>query len=274
MGFEIRALSEPLGVEVLGLDVGSAISAGDATALRQAFLDHHLVVVRGDEPDPADHLRLCRLFGEIQPQRVGADRESKDFVGMMFVSNVHEDGILPNGEMWFHSDQCYFEKPNMMTSLCAVTIPKSGGNTRFANCHLAYEALPERTRARLDDLRGMNVYDYNGLNSVKKTSARDPDAPGYAHPLVRTHPETGRKLLFVNRLMTDYVVGMEDDASRALLDELFGYVEDPAVVYEHPWRPGDIALFDNRCLLHARTDFDPSEPRLLRRFCVMGDKPF
>ena len=274
MALRFRRLSAQLGAEAMGLDLGREIDAAVADELRQGLLDHHLLLVRGQAAEPAEHQRFCRLFGEIQPQRIVAELESRDYTGMMFVSNVHEAGMLPNGEMWLHSDQCYFSKPNKLTSLQALTVTRSGGNTRFANCHLAYDALPDDAKARLDGLVGMNVYDYNERNMHKKTAPRDPDAPRWAHPIVRTHPETGRKSLYLNRLMTDYVVDMDEDESRALLDGLYDQVEDERFIYEHVWREGDLAIWDNRCLLHGRTDFDESEPRLLRRFCVAGDEPY
>ena len=119
----------------------------------------------------------------------------------------------------------------------------------------------------------MNSYDYPSPNSYKKTAERAAGAPRYAHPIVRTHPETGRKSLYLNRLMTDYILDMDEAESTALLDTLFDYVENEDFVYTHPWRPNDLIIWENRCLVHARTDFDPSERRLLRRFALQGDKP-
>lgn len=276
MALQFNRLSEQLGAEVLGLDLSREIDAKTADLIRQTILEHDLLLVRDQHIEPGDHKRFCNLFGEIQAQRVGADRQSEDYIGMMFVSNVHEDGMLRDGDMWLHSDQCYFDKPNKMTSLQAITVPNSGGNTRFANCRLAYEALPDDTRARLDGLRGMNVYDYdyNEDNAQKKSAPRHPEGPRYAHPIVRTHPETGRRSLYLNRLMTDYVVDMDEAESREVLGPLFDQVEDDRFIYEHEWREGDLAIWDNRCLLHGRTDFDPSEARHLRRFCVIGDQPY
>ena len=274
MALQFRRLSEQLGAEVLGLDLDREIEAETAEEVRHAILDHHLLLVRSQHVEPAQHMRFCELFGEIQPQRIATELESKDYVGMMFVGNAREDAMLQNGDMWLHSDQCYYDKPNKMTSLQAITVTRMGGNMRFANCHLAYDALTEDTKARLQGLLGMNVYDYNEQNQHKKTAPRDPDSPRYAHPIVRTHPETGRKSLYLNRLMTDYIVEIDDAESRDILGPLLDQVEDDRFIYEHAWKPGDVAIWDNRCLLHGRTDFDPAEPRLLRRFCVIGDEPF
>ena len=276
MALQFNRLSEQLGAEVLGLDLHQEIDEETADMLRQAILDHDLLLFRDQPLEPGEHKRFCELFGEIQAQRLAADLESKDYVGMMFVSNVHEDGMLRDGDMWLHSDQCYYDKPNKMTSLQAIKIPRRGGNTRFANCRLAYEALPDDTKTHIDGLQGMNIYDYeyNEENAQKKSIPRDPEAPRYAHPIVRTHPETGKKSLYLNRLMTDYIVDMDAAESRDLLGQLIDHVEDDRFIYEHRWREGDIAIWDNRTLLHGRTDFDPSEERHLRRFCVIGDEPY
>jgi len=274
MDFEINRLSDALGAEIIGLDLSKDLEPATVDAIQQAIVDHLFLVVRDQHVEPALHMKFCRLFGDIQPQRVANDLESQEFSGMMFVGNAREDGMLQNGEMWFHSDQCYFERPNKFTSLHAITIPKSGGNTRFANCHAAYDALPGETRDRIAELKGVNYYDYASPNEQQKVADRAPDTPSYAHPLARTHPDTGRKSLYLNRLMTDEIDGMDEADARPLLDSLFDHAESDEFVYEHNWRVGDLSIWDNRCVLHARTDFDPAEPRLLRRFCVIGDLPF
>lgn len=273
MGIEITRLSEPLGASIMGVDLSKPIEPEVDEILKQAILDHYFIVLPGQHIEPGEHQRFCKTFGEIQPQRSVQEMESQDHIGMMHVSNAREDGILPNGEMWFHSDQPYFDKPVKMTSLQAIELPKVGGNTRFANCYLAYETLDEATRARIDGRMGMNVYDYNERNMHMKTGERDEDAPRHAHPIVRTHPDTGRKSLFINRLMTDYIIDMDPAESDALLDRLFDHMEQDRFIYEHDWQPDDVAIWDNRCLVHGRTDFDPVERRLLRRFCVIGDVP-
>ena len=273
MALQIRRLSEPLGAEITGIDLREAPDGDLQADLRQALLDHHFIVVPGQELSDFEHMRFCRAFGEIQAERTVPDSESEEIVGMMHVSNFHDGGILPNGEMWFHSDQCYFDTPCKATSLHSIVAPSSGGHTKFANCITAYETLPEEKRRRLDGLVGMNIYDYNSPNMHVLKAEHSPDAPRYAHPLVRFHPETGKKSLYLNRLMTDYIVDVEIGDGKALLEELFDHAERDELVYEHPWREGDLTIWDNRCLLHARTDFNASEKRLLRRFAVRGERP-
>ena len=285
MVLSVRRLSEPLGAEITGIDLRQPISDAIKAALQQALLDHHFIVVPGQALNDLQHMRFCEVFGEIQSERTvpslssistkwsTSDNQSEEVVGMMQVSNFVEDGILPNGEMWFHSDQCYFDTPCKCTSLHSIVAPKSGGHTRFSNCIKAYETLPEETQRRLDGRTGMNIYDYHSENMCTLKTPHSPNAPRYSHPLARFHPETGNRSLYLNRFMTDHVVDMDPDESRNLLDELFDHMEQEEFIYEHPWKVGDLAIWDNRCLLHARTDFDPSEKRQLRRFAVVGERP-
>ena len=273
MAASFKPLSDVLGAEVLGIDLHRPIADNDAAALRQALLDYHVLLVRQPDVTDREHMTFCETFGDIQAERTVPDAESGQVAGMMHVSNVRDDGILPNGEMWFHSDQCYFDTPCKCTSLYGIETPKSGGFTRFSNCIAAYNDLPPATKARLDGLVGMNVYDYASPNMNKKTADRTPDAPQYAQPLIRSHTETGAKSIYVNRLMTDSILDIDEAESRTILEDLFTRIEDERYVYEHPWQPGDLVIWDNRCLVHARTDFDSVEPRLLRRFSVTGEKP-
>ena len=181
-------------------------------------------------------------------------------------------GVLPDGEMQFHTDQCYYETPSRATILFAIEIPSEGGNTKFANAYRAYDALSPETKNRLKGLKAHNVYDYDA-NATIKSRESAPDAPRYEHPVVIRHPETGGEVLYVNRLMTDHIVGMERSESDALLEELFAALENPAYCYEHVWTPGDLVMWDNLCTLHARTWFDPSQSRVLRRTTVAGTPP-
>jgi taurine dioxygenase len=160
----------------------------------------------------------------------------------------------------------------MATLLYAIEVPARGGNTLFANMYAAYEALPGDVKQRLTGLAALNVYDYEG-NPTKRGAVRD-GAPSFVHPVVRTHPATGRKALYVNRLMTHSIIGLSPDESDDLLTFLFDHQEKKRFVYEHVWTPGDLILWDNRSTLHARSDFDAGERRLLRRVAVLGERPY
>jgi len=138
---------------------------------------------------------------------------------------------------------------------------------------LAYETLPDSIKRRIDGKKALNAYDYDSA-STKRGGDVGNDAPQYVHPVVRTHPATGRKALYVNRLMTRRIEGLPGGESEELLTFLFDHQERPEFVYGHVWRPGDLLLWDNRCALHARTDFSAGERRLLRRVTILGEKPF
>jgi taurine dioxygenase len=194
----------------------------------------------------------------------------------MLISNIREDGkpigALPDGEMQFHTDQCHQETPAKASMLYAIEVPSVGGNTLFANAYLAYETLPDDIKRCIDGRRALNAYDYDTAATIRKAEVPE-GAPCYAHPVVRTHPATGRKALYVNRLMTRYIEGLDPKESEDLLTVLFDHQEQPQFIYEHVWRPGDILMWDNRCTLHARTDFSADERRLMRRVTILGEKP-
>jgi taurine dioxygenase len=154
--------------------------------------------------------------------------------------------------------------------LYAMEIPSRGGNTMFANMYAAYDSLPPTMKDRLESLRALNVYDLGGAPATRMKSI-PPDAASYVHPVVRVHSVTKRKALYVNRLMTYRIEGVPDAESENLLSYLFDHQEKRQFVYEHVWRPGDIILWDNRCTLHARTDFGADERRLLRRITLASD---
>ena len=158
------------------------------------------------------------------------------------------------------------------TVLYAVEIPSHGGNTLFANAYKAFEALTPELKRQLENRRGLNVYDF--VTQVKTGKLDRTDLPHATHPIIRTHPETGGKLIYVNRLMTEEIEGMAPDESDEMLDELFATVDRPDFVYEHIWQKGDLVIWDNRCAQHARRDFPAGETRLMRRVGVTGDVPF
>jgi taurine dioxygenase len=154
--------------------------------------------------------------------------------------------------------------------LYAIEIPSQGGDTLFANAYTAYETLPEDIKQRLAGRRAFNAYD---PDTTLRSGNYDNAQQSAWHPAVRTHPATGRKALYVNRLMTREIEGLPREESDAILKLLFDHQEQPKFVYQHVWRPGDILMWDNRCSLHARTDFSAGERRLLRRVTILGEKP-
>jgi taurine dioxygenase len=271
--FTVRQLSPALGAEILGVDLRRPIDDG----LKQKFLDawhqHLVILLRNQTLDEDTQVRFAETFGP--PAKITSGRSfSVKHPSVMLISNIRENGkpigALPDGEMHFHTDQCHQEIPAKASMLYAIEIPSKGGNTLFANAYTAYATLPEVTKHRIAGRRALNAYD---KDSTQRTASYDNAGSSYWHPVVRTHPATGRKALYVNRLMTREIEGLPREESDAILQELFDHQEQSTFVYEHVWRPGDILMWDNRCTLHARTDFSAGERRLLRRVTILGEKP-
>jgi taurine dioxygenase len=266
--FTVRNLSPVIGAEIIGIDTANPPDAATMAAIRKVWLERLVIVFRGQSIDEEQQVRFAELFGPLH-------RSKTTGKAIMYVSNVVENGKLigshPDGEMHFHTDQAHQEQPCSATMLYAVDTPHVGGNTLFANAYYAYDTLPADLRARIDGRRAINAYDHSA-GEFRGTFTRE-GIPRASHPMVRTHPETGRKALYVNRLMTAQVEGLDKAESEDLLMALFEHQERPEYVYAHAWRPGDMVIWDNRCTLHARTDFDASERRLLRRVTMLGEKP-
>ena len=270
---EIEPLSPVVGAEVRGIDLKQPIDDATAEILRDAFARYAILCVPGQKLSATAHARFASVFGpadtayRVQSGYGGAAVKAR---GVMLVSNIRKNGqpigSLPDGEMQFHTDGAHREYPYRATTLYAIRIPSRGGNTLFANLYTAYDTLSDAMKARIEDLETVCVYDYAATE--RSTIGDDPDLPRATHRLVKTHPDSGRKSLYVCRLMTEYIVGMSRDESEKLLVELIDHAERPEFIYAHEWTPGDLLIWDNRCLNHARTDFPAEEQRLLRRYTV------
>jgi taurine dioxygenase len=269
-----QPLSEALGAEILGIDLAEALSDEAFAEIERVWHANLVILLRDQHLSEDDQVRFAGRFGPLAVSHTR--RFNTENPAVMLISNIRENGkpigALPDGEMHFHTDQCHQEKPAKGSMLYALEIPRTGGNTLFANCYRAYETLPEEIKARIAGRKAINAYDYDAAATKRGSKIRD-GIPYYAHPIVRTHPATGRKALYVNRLMTVAIEGMDDDEGADLLELLFDHQEKPEFVYEHVWRVNDLLLWDNRCTLHARTDFSPEERRLMRRVVISGEKP-
>lgn len=270
--FGIRPLAPGMGMEIEGVDCGGEIDAATFQRILDIWHDNCVVLFRNQNLDEQQEWNFARRFGEtgkVYHQHNGASR----LPGVMYISNIRENGeligSLPDGEMYFHHDQCYIAKPAIATMLYAMEVPSKGGNTIFANMFSAYEALPEDIKKRIENVKAMQVYDY-ASNPTTRGAVIKEGTPHYAHPVVLPHSVTGRKALYVNRLMTDHLVGFDREESEALLTYLFDHSEQPQFLYEHVWTPGDLLIWDNRSCTHARTDFSASERRLMRRVAIVG----
>jgi taurine dioxygenase len=271
MGIELRPLSPAIGAEVIGIDVANDVDDVVFEEILSAWHEHLVLLFRGQELSTEEQMVFARRFGELE--RVRTNPEAGETEQVMFVANrvvEGRQGVLPDGEMYFHTDQCYYENPCQATMLYAIEVPTAGGNTLFANAQLAWSELSADLQAQVVGKYALNVYDYEA-GATKGTPHVSPDAPRFLHPVVTRHPDTGKPALYVNRLMTAEIE--EGDEDGQLLQTLFEHQEQPQFVYEHIWRRGDLVIWDNRATLHARTDFDRTEARILRRLTVKGDRP-
>ena len=273
---EIIALSPALGAEIGGVDASLPLGNAAFRQIEEAWHEYLVIVLRGQDLDEEAQVRFAERFGELSPIHTSRHSETNN-PAVMYVGNRKKDGkiigALPLGEMQFHSDQCYQERPAAGTMLYSIEIPEEGGNTLFANGYKAFEALPTNVQELIRDRKAVHVYSYDGGVLDREGMVAPERGVSYAHPVVRTHPATGRRSLYVNRLMTHHIEGLSVNDSLQLLTLLFETLERPEFVYEHRWRVGDVLLWDNRCTLHARRDFDPDERRWMRRVTIKGDKP-
>jgi taurine dioxygenase len=272
--FGVRPLSASIGAEIVGIDLSRPMSDALFAKVLDTWHQNLVILFRDQQLSEDDQVRFGARFGP--PAVSHTKRFTTANPAVMLISNIRENGqligALPDGEMHFHSDQCHQERPAMASMLYALEVPSKGGNTLFANGYRAYETLPEPIKKRIEGRKALNAYDYQAAATHRGTRLRE-GIPSCWHPAVRTHPATGKKALYVNRLMTIAIEGMPEEESNRLLATLFDHQEQPQFIYEHVWRPHDLLLWDNRCALHARTDFSAHERRLLRRLTILGEKP-
>lgn len=270
----ITPLSPAIGALATGIDLSRPLDAATAKTLWEAFNEHVILLVRGQQLGEDQLADAAAWLGPLGKRGRPATvlREGNPYITK--VSNIRENGkligSLPDGEMQFHADNCFKELPNRASFLYAVEIPSKGGNTLFANLYKAYELVPKPLRARLEGMRVLQRYDY----STYETEARAAGVSNVAQcsqPIVLMHPVTKRRALFVNRLMTARIEAIPENESDAILSELFDLTEDSSIVYEHVWRVGDFLAWDNLASNHARTDFSAAERRLLLRGTTVGD---
>ena len=265
---DIRQLSPAIGIEVLGADLSRSIGDSAFQRIRKAWEENCIVLFRGQKFSLIKQLQFASQFGAPAKTRRGPP-------AMLEVTNALDangtPGILRNGAVQFHSDQCYLDEPPIATMLYAIDIPSRGGHTLFGNGFHAYQSLPEEIKRRLADRQALHIYDYE--TDPQRRPERPPsNALRATHLIFRVHRPTGRPALYVNRLMTWSILDMDPEESRQTLDFLFSHQERAEFVYEHVWQPGDLIVWDNRSCIHARTDFDPRERRRLRRITVL-DRP-
>jgi taurine dioxygenase len=273
---DVVALTRHIGAEILGIDLREKPDEETIAAIHQAWLDHLVIIFPGQKLSQEDLVRVTHYFGEqaqhSRPAKYFPKGYSSLLPGIMLISNIRENGepigALPDGEMMFHHDMIHVEVPSKATLLYSIEIPSSGGNTLFASGYAAYDTLDPAIRDRLEGRFAKHHYNYG---STQKGDSRGTEAFGECvHPVFRTHEETGKKAVYINRLMTVGIVDMPQEESEPLLNAVFDHAEKREFVYEHVWRVGDLLLWDNRCSSHARTDFPSTERRLMLRTTVKG----
>jgi taurine dioxygenase len=279
----IRPLDGPLGAEVLGLDLSRPLSEDDFRLIHRAHLDHHVIVFRDQDITPRQQVDFSRRFGPLQIH-VLHQFLLPQHPEVLIVSNIVENGqpvgLGDAGHFW-HSDLSYKAVPSLGSMLLAQELPAEGGDTLFANMHLAWDTLPAALRQAVDGRFAEHSY----LAKYAELQARSPWRPNLTQaqidqvkpavqPVVRTHPENGRKALFVSEHFTTRIVGLPEDESRALLDELFAHSVLPEHVYRHQWQPHDMVFWDNRSLMHLAAGTPDDMRRRMHRTTIEGDLPF
>ena len=272
MKLDIRPLSKTFAAEVVGVDI-SKLDGATFGEVRQAWLDHEILVLRDQDITEADLVTFSGRFGELEIH-VRTEYLSPENPEILYVSNIIEDGrrigILSDHEVGWHYDQIYLPRPAVGSCLMAAKLPTRGGETSFADMCGAYEQLPAATKERLNGLMANQSYAYfNAGNSVPTNKDQTNKTPDVVHPLVRTHPITGRKALYICPGMTTHVPGLPEAESKELLDELYEWCVRDEFVYTHKWRDGDALLWDNACTMHRREPFDGDSERLMKRTTIL-----
>jgi taurine dioxygenase len=276
----VTPLSGACGAEIGGVDLTRELSEETVRAIKQAWEDHLVLVFRGQSITQDQQLRFASYFGELGDRKVApaplrgrTEGIQQDHRKILLVTNIKVDGqpigAFGDGEFWFHIDSGYTARPYKYTFLYALELPSRGGNTLFSNMYKAYEAVPPALKEKLAGRQALHIHEYK--RSEKANLAVDiSEIPHFCHPVFITHPDTGRKTLFVDRLMTARIEGLAPEESDAILEQLYAIGERREFIFEHVWQIGDFLMWDNRCTIHARTDFAKGERRLLRRCTVEG----
>jgi alpha-ketoglutarate-dependent taurine dioxygenase len=277
-----RLSSQPLGAEAR---CGKLDTLDDAAIerIREAMREHPVLLIRDQSLSDEQLIAFGKRLGELDfaPLAYTGKQAERRHPEIIIVSNVKEGGVpigvLGDGEVRWHSDNSYRETPLSWSLLYAVRVPESGGETGFISMYRAYETLSPELKARIQGLELKHDMTYNSAGQLRRGFEPTSDpvrAPGPCHPIVRTHPETGRKALYLGRRPNAYIVGLPLAQSEALLDTLWAHATQEEHAWYHHWRAGDVLIWDNRCVMHRRNPFDPSAQRILHRLQFKGERPY
>jgi len=276
---EIIPANGGVGAEIRGLDLRQLDEQGFGLVHR-AWIDHQVLLFRGQQLSDAELIAFSRRFGnlDVAPNQETGQRFVEGHPEIYVVSNVVENGraigSLGSGEAVWHTDMSYQADPPKASVLYALEVPPRGGDTGFVNMYSAYEALPDILKARLTGLRVKHDGTYNSGGYVRHGVIATDDpiaAPGVLHPLVCTHPESGRRMLYLGRRRNAYIEGLSLAESEALLDELWAYVARAEFTWYNRWKVGDLVMWDNRCVMHRREPFDARDRRIMHRTQIKAE---
>lgn len=280
--FTVTPLHPTMGCEISGITFAEAVEHRTFDKVYEAFLDYQLILFRDVDLPPPTQVAFARCFGEVQVhvmnQYHGYDAHPEIYMLSNLDRNGNPTGQHPDkGTLYWHTDGSWRERTGQATMMYSEIVPEAGGKTEFADMYTAYELLPAAMRARIAGRRAIHNLDFSRNRrhgDDPMTAEQKAKVPPVAHPIVRLHPETGRKAIFLGD-HAESIEGMDYDSGRALIEELNAQITAPDRVYTHTWRPRECMVWDNRSLLHRATGFDTAQhKRVMRRCTINGDKPF
>jgi taurine dioxygenase len=280
--FEVKPLHPVLGCEITGITLEQAVSPKLFAKVYEAFLDYELILFRDVDLPPETQVAFARNFGEVQIHVLSDQYGYKGHPEIYLLSNLDRDGN-PSGKhpdkgtLYWHTDGSWRERTGQATMMYSEIVPPEGGETKFADMYSAYDSLPAAMKAKIEGRRAVHNLDFSRTRRHGEdllTAKQKSEVPPIAHPIVRTHPDTGRKAIFLGD-HAESIEGMDYGEGRALIEELNVMITLPERVYTHSWSPRECIVWDNRCTLHRATPFDEARlKRVMRRCTINGDRPF
>jgi taurine dioxygenase len=286
MTIQVVPCSDALGAQVQNIDLGNELDAATQQALRKAWADNLILLVRGQQLSDAALVRFTSTFGRCDASppneaALNSPGHVPQLPEVAVISNVVENGeaigSLANRELVWHTDMSYNETPADGCALYALEVPENSGDTSFLNMYRAYETLDPALQKALVGKQAIHDLTYTSAGTLRKGCIEVDDvrqAPGARHPMLRTHPLTGRTALFLGRRVNSYILDLSVEASEVLLDKVWAHATQDQFTYRHRWQEGDIVLWDNRCVMHRREPFDNAERRVMHRTQLTGAKPY
>ena len=280
--FQVIPLHPVLGCEIIGITLAQAVSPAIFAKVYEAFLDYQLILFRDVDLPPTTQVAFAHNFGEVQIHVLSQYHGYKEHPEIYTLSNLDKDGN-PSGKhpdkgtLYWHTDGSWRERTGQATMMYSEIVPEVGGETEFADMYSAYDSLPAAIKAKIEGRSAVHNFDFSRTRRHGEdplTAEQKAKVPPIAHPIVRTHPDTGRKAIFLGD-HAEWIEGMDYETGRALIEQLNVMITPPARVYTHRWSPRECMVWDNRCTLHRATGFDEARhKRVMRRCTILGDRPF